>query len=145
MEVPLNDEAIVELLRSALREELDQLTFAAEIKNVDQLRSLVQRAETRTKPTGRRVSELTDSNEDANPKNHQNSNNKNHQYKGTCWNCDEQGHGYMVCDKVRRIFCFRCGQKDVVLPRCSRCSPGNRRASGYRTGQNRLQSSSPDK
>lgn len=39
-----------------------------------------------------------------------------------CWNCDKQGHNYMDCVEVRRVFCYGCGAKDTYRPSCPKCS-----------------------
>jgi len=45
-----------------------------------------------------------------------------------CWNCSQGGHSFSECESpVRNIFCYRCGQPDVVLPKCPRCQSGNSR------------------
>lgn len=147
LDTPLREAAIVEMLRNSLREEMDQLTFAAEIDSVDQLRNLVLRAETRAMTrrshvgiTGRRVSEIVGDDETTEQRQTQRRNPKDN---WVCWNCDQRGHGYMRCEQDRTIFCYRCGRKNVTLPRCPKCGQGNRNASGNRTGQFLLQTPSP--
>lgn len=40
-----------------------------------------------------------------------------------CWNCDTLGHTYMDCSsRIRKIFCYGCGEKNVVKPQCPKCS-----------------------
>lgn len=40
-----------------------------------------------------------------------------------CWNCDASGHTYMDCpSRDRKIFCYGCGEKNVVRPHCPKCS-----------------------
>lgn len=48
-----------------------------------------------------------------------------------CWNCDEEGHRFMDCDKPQAMFfCYRCGQKGYSLRNCPTCAsnPGNGQA-----------------
>lgn len=42
-----------------------------------------------------------------------------------CWNCDEDGHRFTKCSKPRKVFCFRCGTKDVKKVDCPKCHPKN--------------------
>lgn len=44
-----------------------------------------------------------------------------------CWNCQETGHTHRECKQARRagIFCYRCGERDVLTANCRKCSPGN--------------------
>lgn len=147
LDIPLNDDSIVELLRNALREDLDQLTFAAEIKSIDQLRSLVQRAETHVRPSrgssfqsGRRISELDKDEEYISRERVQYTDNElSGQSKFKCWNCQELGHGYTSCDKERNLFCYKCGKKGVTVYKCTWCQPGNRKTNGGQTEQHQVQ------
>lgn len=55
-----------------------------------------------------------------------------------CWNCRDIGHTYVDClANERRIFCFGCGESNVIKPRCARCNPGNVRAGGIMLRQTR--------
>jgi hypothetical protein len=44
-----------------------------------------------------------------------------------CWNCDEEGHNFRICQKEQqRYFCFNCGAKDTTSFNCKACKhPGN--------------------
>lgn len=157
LEVPLMEIQMVEILRGVLREEIKQLIFSAEIYDTDQLRSIVIRAERQLKtirpnyvsyaqrsvPT-RGVAEIQSENPEPQVVTTiaevQQSNRTN---RLKCWNCDSDGHGYMMCDKERRVFCYRCGKKDVVLPNCEKCNPGNSNARGNSTGTGLLQPTHP--
>lgn len=47
--------------------------------------------------------------------------------KPKCWNCDAEGHYYHDCDKEPTgFFCYGCGRKGTVKPRCPSCSQKNR-------------------
>lgn len=39
-----------------------------------------------------------------------------------CWNCDQTGHNWKRCPGERKVFCFRCGEKEVTRPNCPHCS-----------------------
>lgn len=42
--------------------------------------------------------------------------------KLSCWNCDVQGHRHSECpNSVKRVFCYRCGKRDVTVRNCPRC------------------------
>jgi hypothetical protein len=42
-----------------------------------------------------------------------------------CYNCDEFGHTYQKCTKKKNIFCYTCGKKNVIKPKCSDCQSKN--------------------
>lgn len=42
-----------------------------------------------------------------------------------CWNCDIQGHAYNKCPKKKSLFCFGCGSKNIIKPKCPKCNPKN--------------------
>lgn len=45
----------------------------------------------------------------------------------SCFNCGENSHRFLDCKQpITRAFCFRCGKKDVITPRCD-CIPKNSR------------------
>lgn len=55
-----------------------------------------------------------------------------------CWNCRDIGHTYVDCMAAeRRIFCFGCGESNVIKPRCPKCNSGNWRAGGNPNGRPR--------
>lgn len=40
----------------------------------------------------------------------------------SCFNCGKPGHRFRKCTAPRVIFCFKCEQRDVKTPECSKCS-----------------------
>lgn len=43
-----------------------------------------------------------------------------------CWNCDQLGHSFREClQEIQGTFCYTCGAKGVVSPRCQKCHPEN--------------------
>lgn len=43
-----------------------------------------------------------------------------------CFNCGNMGHHFKDCkEQIKKIFCHGCGEKDVYLPQCQKCRPGN--------------------
>lgn len=44
-----------------------------------------------------------------------------------CWNCDKSGHLWGNCRAPRKIFCYKCGQKEVIKRNCPRCSENESR------------------
>jgi hypothetical protein len=47
-----------------------------------------------------------------------------------CFNCNDYGHHRNVCPKSKgAVYCYRCGQPNVILPNCTHCNltgnPGN--------------------
>lgn len=39
-----------------------------------------------------------------------------------CFNCQMPNHTYQVCSKKRGLFCFRCGEQNVKVSSCPKCS-----------------------
>lgn len=42
--------------------------------------------------------------------------------RATCWNCSKAGHVFNNCPSPRHKFCYRCGQRNVTVNTCRRCS-----------------------
>ena len=42
-----------------------------------------------------------------------------------CYNCDEFGHAYQKCTQKKNIFCYTCGKKNVIKPKCPSCQLKN--------------------
>lgn len=42
-----------------------------------------------------------------------------------CWNCNEMGHTYHNCKLKRDVFCFGCGKKNIIRPKCIVCKSKN--------------------
>lgn len=143
---PMPEGAVVELLRNSLREETARLMCLTDIYGIDHLRNLVAKAETQLKtkksqwgPASNRISEIVrDTMFITQPASAENNTGQDRYANWMCWNCDQKGHGYITCEKERRIFCYWCGKKDVTCARCPSCKKGNRRASGNRTGRPHL-------
>lgn len=45
----------------------------------------------------------------------------------TCWNCHKTGHRSAECRQTRKRHCYRCGQPNVTIATCSKCSGNYRR------------------
>lgn len=39
-----------------------------------------------------------------------------------CWNCENIGHSWQMCEEPRTIFCYWCGHKNSTCKTCPRCS-----------------------
>lgn len=52
-----------------------------------------------------------------------------------CWNCDDIGHTFMDCSADRTIFCYGCGTKNVIRPRCQKCSSNLLQGNGRRNAR----------
>lgn len=42
-----------------------------------------------------------------------------------CWNCNTQGHAYVKCTAKKTKFCYGCGKKNVIKPKCPECQLKN--------------------
>lgn len=40
----------------------------------------------------------------------------------SCWNCGKVGHGYSTCRFPRKVFCYGCGEKNIIKSKCNSCS-----------------------
>lgn len=40
----------------------------------------------------------------------------------SCWNCLQPNHTYSTCRVKRKIFCYKCGHRDVKVSNCPVCS-----------------------
>lgn len=47
--------------------------------------------------------------------------------KVKCYNCDEHGHVFQKCTKKKNVFCYGCGQKNVIKSKCQACISKNER------------------
>lgn len=61
-----------------------------------------------------------------------------------CWNCLSLGHSYIYCpEETRAVFCYKCGERGVVTPKCKKVHQGNRKRSEMATGDSRSMTFSP--
>lgn len=56
-----------------------------------------------------------------------------------CWNCMSFGHSYIYCpDEIKKPFCFKCGLKGILTPKCpNKHFLGNRKMGDMATGDDR--------
>lgn len=40
----------------------------------------------------------------------------------TCWNCLKPNHKFQICREKRKLFCFKCGNPNVISTNCTRCT-----------------------
>lgn len=45
---------------------------------------------------------------------------------GKCWNCGQAGHRFRQCKEQKRLFCYRCGEKQVTIKSCTKCQKNDR-------------------
>lgn len=125
MDQPLVDSKLLEILKGNLNFRLWQLTFSARVQTLDELRDYCRNAERQLlmrQSNPRRVHEIDG------PMDHNlvfveelQKDSANRRIL-TCWNCDQQGHSFVECPSIqRRLFCYKCGQKNVTAPDCTRC------------------------
>lgn len=38
-----------------------------------------------------------------------------------CWNCNNIGHSWQICEEPRQLFCYWCGYKNATCKNCPRC------------------------
>lgn len=62
-----------------------------------------------------------------------------------CWNCLKLGHSYIYCpdEGDRPKFCYLCGERGVVTPKCKNVHKGNRKRSEMVTGDSCSKNQTP--
>lgn len=46
----------------------------------------------------------------------------------TCWNCQKRGHIARNCTETRKLYCYRCGRKEVTVKTCPTCAENANRS-----------------
>lgn len=139
----ISEDDLVEMMKCNLRPALAQLVFPIRMFGLSHFRIECRKAETLLQSQRQafnqrqyvpRVNELDYTEPDEpNMEVHAISNNP----KYVCWNCRQQGHGFMECPaQDRRLFCFKCGFDNTTSPKCPRCS-GNKRSDPTKAGEAR--------
>lgn len=157
LNVRRSEAALINIMRQNLLPKLSDAVLTTPFRSLDEFRSVChmvemhkaklqqQRYEART---GQGVHCIgNESEEEAVEAVHTRSDRRNrappNTLKWTCWNCDQIGHSYRECDLDHQgIFCYTCGQKGVVSPKCDRCHPKNEGVPA-RIGDRRQQSVVP--
>lgn len=136
---PMAENKIIELIKNNLRESLGSLLFSYELFSLEHLKDAARRAEKylsrqqQVRFQKKFVTEIEHS-EDIGDKDdeidceiaalqHRGFSQKPRKEIDTknfkCWNCDQIGHSFYDCPlEERKLFCFRCGEKNVTTPRC---------------------------
>ncbi|KAI8121827.1 hypothetical protein CVS40_7193 [Lucilia cuprina] len=162
LEQPMEDDALIKIIRRNVRPELLNMTFVSRPVDLDSYRDLLREAERSLiannalkYPTNRprQVDEISveslgesincdEADEEFDPQIESLKVNKQY-VKGDyskikCWNCLRSGHSYIYCPETTRfLFCFKCGHRDVTTPECNNAHPENRRRSEQAIGSAR--------
>lgn len=125
---PLEHGKLLEIVRGNLNFRLWQLSFSARIGTFDELKEFCRNAERQLSSrqvVRRQVHEIEMSEQDeSNLVEEMSMQVSNGRKMLSCWNCDQKGHSYFDCQNPqRRLFCYKCGQKDVTSPNCGKCKP----------------------
>jgi hypothetical protein len=46
----------------------------------------------------------------------------NDKSKQICFNCKSPGHTFRICKQKRKVFCYRCGEPNIKVSDCPKCS-----------------------
>ncbi|XP_043064377.1 uncharacterized protein LOC122320280 [Drosophila ficusphila] len=148
---------LVKVVKKGLRDGVARFVYAMEIFTVDELRqecieverSFGRRGRTSYQPPLRhpagdrpRVAEacVPEPQEDSFDVDEMRGRPRN-PFRTGCWNCGAADHGFRDCESVdRKLFCYRCGRPDTVLPKCPDCAENDRlgdpKAGGNRPERN---------
>ncbi|XP_046812550.1 uncharacterized protein LOC124421427 [Lucilia cuprina] len=142
---PMSDNKMIDLIKNNVKESLASLLFSYDLFSLEHLRDAARKAEQflakqqQIRSQRRFVSEI-DNREDKEEIDYETSEVAALQYgqfknrnrkeidtsKFKCWNCDQIGHSFYDCPSEKRnLFCFKCGEKNVSTPQCSK-HPKNR-------------------
>ena len=125
MDTPLIDEKLLEILKGNLNFKLWSLSFSARIRTLDELREHCRNAERQLmlrQPMKRQINEIDDCLDSDQLLVEELRRDSGNRRILTCWNCEQHGHNFMECQNVqRRLFCYKCGQKNVTTPNCDKC------------------------
>lgn len=156
---PLPDITLIDIMKRNLNSNLRFLLFNSDTKTLTDFREIARKAEGVLKEnkfqnpnivSARNISELDttmDEEDDPNMVDPQleaikiSTNRNKYDYsKIQCWNCMSLGHSYIYCsEEIRKPFCFKCGQKGVLTPKCPNKHnfSGNRKMGDLATGDTR--------
>lgn len=131
---PLNEQALLEILRANLLSEIQHEILYVPIDNIVQLRHVVRTRERFLKfvahpivpvqrfQAKRHVSEVTVQTETDSKYDEEVNDTEVAAMTLSCWNCGKNGHRYQDCVSARNVFCYGCGKRDTYKPSCTRCA-----------------------
>lgn len=144
---PMSDMKMIDLIKNNVKDSVGSLLFMDDSIDLDSLRDAGRRAERyvirQNQQRSRRfVSEIEENNGAENNlennheveafKFHKNLNHVKNNIDTSrfkCWNCDQVGHSFYDCpSKERKLFCYRCGEKNVTTPQCPKRHQENKQA-----------------
>ncbi|KAI8116061.1 hypothetical protein CVS40_11803 [Lucilia cuprina] len=148
---PMSELTLIDIMKKNLSPNLKFLLFNSSPKSLDDLREIARNAEIILRDnkfyspyfvSTRNISEI-----EPNPNDSDEVDSSDPQieaiqfskriskpdYSGIkCWNCLKLGHSYIYCsEEIRSPFCFKCGQKGVLTPKC----PNNHLQGNRKTGE----------
>lgn len=138
---PMSDNKMIDLIKNNARESLASLLFSYDLFSLEHLRDAARKAEQflakqQNRSQRKFVSEIDSSggNDDIGNDMTEVAALQHGQYRNKfrkeidtskfkCWNCDQIGHSFYDCPSEKRtLFCFKCGEKNVSTPQCSKHS-----------------------
>lgn len=163
---PIPEGSLIDIMKKNVNDSLKFMMFNSQPRTLDDLRDMARKAEevlrdSKSYPfhtSHRHISEIqieADENSDSELNDPQvealqfsKRFSKPDYSRIQCWNCSAFGHSYIYCsDRVRNVFCYKCGFKGVVTMDCPNKHQGNSKGSEVNTGTSRLnhQNMSPAK
>ncbi|KAI8118509.1 hypothetical protein CVS40_9864 [Lucilia cuprina] len=161
LRTPLPDSTLIDIVKRNVNSNLRFLLFNSEARSMNDFRDIARRAEKVLRDnkfqnpnlvSNRNVSELESSIcednelEDNDPQleaiHLSRKRNQNDYSQIQCWNCMSLGHSYIYCpEEIRKAFCFKCGLKGVLTPKCPNkhglARQGNQKTGEMATGDTR--------
>ena len=161
---PMSESSLIDIMKQNLTPNLKFLLFNSLPRTIEDLKDTARRAELVLRDNkmfnpyfgnNRNVSEIDTSVDDSaeldtlDPQieaiHYTKRNSKPDYSRIQCWNCLKYGHSYIYCnEEIRSPFCFKCGQKGVLTPKCPNDHlQGNRKIGEMTTGDTRLSQHTP--
>ena len=162
---PMSESSLIDIMKRNLTPNLKCLLFNSLLRTLEDLKDTARKAEIVLKDnkmfnpyfgSNRNVSEIETSVDESaeldalDPQiealQFSTRKNKYDYSKIQCWNCLSFGHSYIYCpEEIRKPFCFKCGQKGVLTPKCPNKHgfQGNQKMGELATGDTRTSLQSP--
>ncbi|XP_052858125.1 uncharacterized protein LOC128265919 [Drosophila gunungcola] len=134
LECPLNEKALIEILRRNLRAEIRHEILNIPTETISKLREICRRRECFLDEVKRNqvykkdslfkshVSELLeDQHKVCESELFEDDDGAVEAISLICWNCRKEGHRYQDCTAPRKVFCYGCGARNTYKPSCQRC------------------------
>lgn len=125
-ECPLSDDKLIDLIKPNLRFSVWQLVFPITTRTLNEFKKCCREAERQLqiRQTFKRTNQIHEVEFSSKEEEIVEEVRKMRGDPIMCWNCDERGHSFHNCEqRSRKLFCYKCGYKNVTVPSCPKCNP----------------------